>query len=60
MCVLCFVKGLFRAASLEINVFLSIRIVNMMPGVLSQIVPSLMSAAEAQRLLHLNQVLITL
>lgn len=57
---LCFVKGPFPTASSGINAFLSILIVNTTPGVPNQIVPSLMSAAEAQLLLHLNQVLITL
>lgn len=50
-------KGPFPAAGLGINAFSSIRIVNTTPGALSQTVPSLMSAAEAQLLLHPSQVL---
>lgn len=59
VCVcLVFYKGPFPTASLGINAFLSILIVNMTPDVPNQIVPSLMSAAEAQLLLYLNQVLL--
>lgn len=47
-----FSEGLFPAVSSGINAFLSIQIVNTMPGVPSQTVPSLTSAAEAQLLLR--------
>ena len=53
--VFCF-SGLFRTASLGINAFLFILIVNTTPGVASRSVPSLTSAAEAQLLLHPGQV----
>lgn len=55
--VFSFSEGLFPAASLGINAFSFILIVNTTPGVASQIVLSLMSAAEAQLLLRPGQVL---
>lgn len=52
-----FSPGLFPAASLGTNAFLSILIVNMTPGVVSQTVPLPTSVAEAPLLLLPDQVL---
>lgn len=51
-----FPKGPFPTVNLGTNAFLSIQIVNLMPGAPNQIVPSLTSAAEAQLLLSPGQV----
>lgn len=52
MCLL-FSEGLFPAVNLGINAFLSIQIVNTMPGVRSQTAPSLTSAEGARQVLRL-------
>lgn len=51
-----FPKGPFPTVNLGTNAFLSIQIVNLMPGVPNQIVPSLTPVAEAQLLLSPGQV----